>query len=78
VTGQAIAKMNNGHGTHVAGTIAAENNGIGVVGVAPDASLYGVKVLNRKGSGWTSDVIAGIEWSNSSGMHVISMALAQL
>lgn len=68
-------KDDNGHGTHVAGTIAAENNGIGVVGVAPDAWLYGVKVLDRKGSGWTSDVIAGIDWSVNNGMQIISMSL---
>lgn len=49
----------NGHGTHVAG-IAAANGGI--VGVAPGASLYAVKVLNSKGSGYMSDIIAGIEW----------------
>ncbi|MFQ5860600.1 MAG: S8 family serine peptidase, partial [Dehalococcoidia bacterium] len=53
----------NGHGTHVAGTVAADDNGTGVVGVAPDASLYAVKVLNRRGSGWLSDVIAGIDWA---------------
>lgn len=75
VTGTSDCKDDNGHGTHVAGTIAAENNSIGVVGVAPDAWLYGVKVLNRKGSGWTSDVIAGIDWSNSNGMQVITMSL---
>ncbi|MFU8766911.1 MAG: S8 family peptidase [Candidatus Methanoperedens sp.] len=65
----------NGHGTHVAGTIAALNNEIGVVGVAPDAWLYGVKVLDRKGSGWLSDVIAGIDWSTANGMQVITMSL---
>jgi subtilisin family serine protease len=52
----------HGHGTHVAGTIAAEDNGLGVVGVAPGAPVYGVKVLGCDGSGWTSDVIKGIEW----------------
>lgn len=52
----------NGHGTHVAGIIAAADNNIGVVGVAPQASLYAVKVLNRSGMGWTSDIIEGVEW----------------
>jgi subtilisin family serine protease len=53
----------NGHGTHVAGIIAAcNNNDIGVVGVAPNASLYAVKVLDATGSGYYSDIIAGIEW----------------
>lgn len=51
-----------GHGTHVAGTIAALNNGIGVVGVAPQARLYAVKVLDKNGMGSWSDVICGIEW----------------
>jgi subtilisin family serine protease len=52
----------NGHGTHVAGTIAALDNSIGVVGVAPGARLYAVKVLDNQGSGYTSRVIAGIDW----------------
>jgi subtilisin len=50
------------HGTHVAGTIGALDNGIGVVGVAPGARLWAVKVLNSQGSGYTSWIIAGIDW----------------
>lgn len=65
----------NGHGTHVAGTVAAVDNSIGVVGVAPQASLLAAKVLNRQGSGYLSDVIAGIEYCVSSGADVISMSL---
>lgn len=52
----------DGHGTHVAGTVAAEDNDIGVVGVAPEASLYALKVLGPNGSGSYSDVIAAIDW----------------
>jgi subtilisin family serine protease len=52
----------DGHGTHVAGTIAAKADAEGVVGVAPGAPLTGVKVLGCNGSGWTSDVIKGIDW----------------
>jgi subtilisin family serine protease len=52
----------NGHGTHVAGIVAALDNGIGVVGVAPAASLYALKVLDSSGSGYYSDIIAAIEW----------------
>jgi subtilisin family serine protease len=52
----------NGHGTHVAGTVAAEDNGIGVVGVAPGASLWAVRVLNRQGFGSVSGIVAGIDW----------------
>jgi len=52
----------NGHGTHCAGIVVALDNEIGVIGVAPEAFLYAVKVLDRRGSGWLSDVIEGIEW----------------
>ncbi len=52
----------HGHGTHVAGTVAARDNTIDVVGVAPGAPLTGVKVLGCGGSGTTSGVIAGIDW----------------
>jgi subtilisin family serine protease len=51
----------NGHGTHVAGTIAALNNRIGVVGVAAGATVVPVKVLNSKGNGSLSGILAGIE-----------------
>ncbi|AYG64448.1 S8 family peptidase [Rhizobium jaguaris] len=64
-----------GHGTHCAGTIAAAINGAGVVGVAPQASLYAVKVLDRNGSGQFSWVIAGIDWCIQNKMHIISMSL---
>lgn len=56
------ANDDNGHGTHVAGTIAAADNAIGVVGVAPKAKLIPVKVLDRNGSGTWSSVICGIDW----------------
>lgn len=52
----------NGHGTHVAGTIAAKDNTIGVIGVAPGALVVSVRVLNRRGSGTTSGVIAGVDY----------------
>ena len=52
----------NGHGTHVAGIVAALDNSIDVVGVAPAATLYCVKVLNSQGSGSWSTVIAGLQW----------------
>ncbi len=52
----------NGHGTHVAGTVAARDNLSDVVGIAPGVLLTGVKVLGCNGSGSTSGVIAGIDW----------------
>ena len=57
----------NGHGTHVAGTIAAKLNGTGVVGVAAGAKVVAVRVLNRRGSGAYSDVIAGVDYVASVG-----------
>ena len=51
-----------GHGTHVGGIIGARDNGVGVVGVAPGARLWAVKVLDSSGGGTASTVIAGIDW----------------
>ncbi len=67
----------NGHGTHVAGTIAALNNDIGVVGVAPGAAVIPVKVLDRRGSGSYSGVIAGVDHvaANASNGDVANMSL---
>ncbi|MHB8867132.1 MAG: S8 family serine peptidase [Pirellulaceae bacterium] len=66
----------NSHGTHVAGIIAAEQNGMGVLGVAPEAELYAVKVLDGAGFGKVDWVIAGIEWAVSHGVDVINMSLS--
>lgn len=60
VKGTRSADDDNGHGTHVAGTAAAKDNNDGVAGVAPGAKLWAVQVLNRSGSGYMSDVIAGL------------------
>ena len=67
----------NGHGTHVAGTIAALDNGIGVVGVAPGARLWAVKVLKDNGSGWMSGIIAGVDWvtKHAAEIEVANMSL---
>lgn len=64
-----------GHGTHVSGILAAADNNGNVVGVAPGASLYGVKVLDSRGSGYYSDIIAGIQWAVTNGMNIASMSL---
>jgi len=68
------ADDDNGHGTHVAGIVAAADNGKGTVGAAPAASLYAVKVLDRYGSGWTSDIIEGIQWCIDNNIRVINMS----
>lgn len=64
----------NGHGSHCAGIVAATNNNIGVVGVAPGAKLWAVRVLDDNGSGYISDVIQGLEWCVDNGIEVVSMS----
>ncbi len=69
------ANDDNGHGSHVAGTIAALDNEIGVVGVAPEAKLVAVKVLDKRGSGTWSSVICGIDWvTANAGFYNIKVA----
>ena len=65
------------HGTHVAGTVAALDNGDGVVGVAPGARLWAVKVLNSSGSAYESNIVAGIDWvtQNAAEIEVANMSL---
>jgi len=67
----------NGHGSHVAGTIAAKDNTIGVVGVTPGATLVSVRVLDRSGSGSNSGVIAGVDYVAANGQNgdVANMSL---
>lgn len=64
-----------GHGTHVAGTIGAVKNLKGVIGVAPDVSLYAIKVLDSSGSGQYSWIIDGIQWAVNNKMDVVNMSL---
>jgi subtilisin family serine protease len=65
----------NGHGTHVSGTIAGENNGIGVTGVAYNAKIMPVKVLNESGSGSYSAITNGIYYAVNNGANVINLSL---
>ncbi len=65
----------NGHGTHCASIIAAREHRKRIVGVAPRAKLYAVKVLDDKGYGNTSDIIAGMEWCVNNGIQVACMSL---
>lgn len=65
----------HGHGTHVAGTIAALANGRGVIGVAPRARLYAVKVLNKRGSGKLSWILNGLTACYRARMHIVNLSL---
>jgi subtilisin family serine protease len=67
----------NGHGSHVAGTTAARNNDIGVVGVCPGARLWAIKVLDSAGNGYFSDIIEGIDYvtANAGSIEVANMSL---
>lgn len=68
----------NGHGTHVAGTIAAKDNGLGVVGVIPGAQIYALKALNVDGTGNYSDIIEALDWvyANASKIAVVNMSIS--
>ncbi|MDQ1057386.1 thermitase [Arthrobacter globiformis] len=66
-----------GHGTHVAGIVAAEHNSTGVAGVCPGCSILDAKVLNDSGSGSSSAIANGINWAVEKGAKVINMSLGQ-
>ncbi|MDQ3548241.1 MAG: S8 family serine peptidase [Chloroflexota bacterium] len=76
-TGAGTWSDGNGHGTHVAGTIGALDNGIGVVGVAPGARIWSVRVLNSQGSGYGSWILCGIDWvtARAGTIEVANMSL---
>ncbi len=75
--GRSDAMDQNGHGTHVAGTIGARDNGAGVVGVAPNATLVAVRVLNDTGAGYYSSIISGIDYvaANARSGDVMNLSL---
>ncbi|PJB75836.1 MAG: hypothetical protein CO092_00825, partial [Candidatus Aenigmarchaeota archaeon CG_4_9_14_3_um_filter_37_18] len=63
-----------GHGTAIAGIIAAQENGFGIVGIAPEVQLYSVKVLNDTGYGTLFDIVDGLEWCLDNGMDIVVMS----
>lgn len=76
LSGPGVAADNFGHGTHVAGSIAqCTNNGVGVAGVAFEASIMPVKVLDASGNGSFSNVAKGVDWAREHGADVINMSL---
>ena len=75
VDGDSIAEDTNGHGTHVAGTIAAAKDGRGITGVAHEATIMPIRVLDQDGYGYLSDVIRGVRWATNNGADVINLSL---
>jgi len=66
----------NGHGTHVAGIVAAvRGNGVGITGIAPDADLVVAKVVTASGAATVADVVAGIKWVVDHGARVVNLSL---
>src|SRR5581483_2076963 len=63
-----------GHGTFVSGIIAANDDGNGIVGVAPDSKLYALKVLDSNGIGYVGDIIAALQWCVDHNIDIISMS----
>lgn len=66
---------NHGHGTHVAGVIAALANGTGVQGIAPQVDLYSVKVLNEMAVGTTDSIVRGIEWAITQNIDILNISI---
>ena len=65
------------HGTHIAGIIGAEDNDIGIIGVAPKVDLYAVRAFDETGHGWLIDIVAAIDWAIINEMDIISMSFYQ-
>jgi subtilisin family serine protease len=75
--GQGITRDYYGHGTHVAGIVGAKDNDFGVVGVAPGARIWSIRVLDANGNGGWSYIICGMEWvaSHADTIEVVNMSL---
>lgn len=67
---------NFGHGTHVAGIIAAQQNNKGIVGLAPSVQLFAIKALNNKGGGSTSQITKGVEWAIQNKIDILNLSLS--
>ena len=66
---------NNGHGTHVAGIIAARENGQGLVGIAPEVELYAVKAMNEFGLGTTRGLVDAVNWTRENKMDIVNLSI---
>ncbi|GIP40307.1 aerolysin [Paenibacillus sp. J31TS4] len=69
-----LPRDDNGHGTHIAGTIAAHSRQAGLLGVAPEASLYAVKAFDHNGTAYIADIVYAIEWCIRQRMDIINMS----
>lgn len=74
VNRHSLPRDDNGHGTHIAGTIAAYSAKKGIVGVAPLASLYAVKAFDHNGTAFISDIVYGIDWCVRNRIDIINMS----
>ncbi len=74
VAGTTSGDDDNGHGTLVAGIVAAQDKGYGIVGIVPEVELYAVKVLDKKGLGTVSSIRRGIEWAIENDMQMINLS----
>jgi len=75
-TGSSNVNDANGHGTHVAGTIAAStNNATGIAGIAPGVTIMPVKVMDENGQGYWSDFLEGVDWARTHGASVVNLSL---
>lgn len=70
----ALPQDDNGHGTHISGTIAAANELQGMIGVAPRAVIHPIKAFDHNGTAFVSDIILGIEWCVRNQMNVVNMS----
>ncbi len=76
ITGEPEAADDDGHGTHVTGTIAAQtNNGKGIAGIAPGVKIMPIKVLEESGAGYISDVLDGVDYAVAKGARIINLSL---
>ncbi len=78
VEGEPDYNDQQGHGTHMAGTISAVDDTYGIVGVAPDVDLYAVKVISAEGKGYTSSVIQAIDWAIDQQMDIINISFTSV
>ncbi|MFC2019891.1 S8 family peptidase [Chloroflexota bacterium] len=78
VPGTTTGDDDNGHGTLVAGIVGALDNEIGVIGVAPEAAIYSIKVLNANGDGVMSVILSGIEWAVDNDMQVMNIGAGSM